>query len=91
MCIVQANPRGKIRPAVPGPLVNLVEMIVITHDITLVAAMLGGIEPSVRAEGNPIRITQPTPYHFQLTAVRRAAQDRSSTFSLSFDDLLRRG
>ena len=90
--IIQADAGGKIGPAVPGSLRDLVEVFLVANDVALAAfvnPVLGREEPAVSVKGNTIRVAQPPGDQLQITAVGVAAQDRPGAFDTPRDHLPR--
>src|SRR5680860_380313 len=92
--VVQPDAGGEVGPAVPGALDDLVEVLVVTNDVAVVAfvdAVLGGEQPPVGCEGDAVRIAQPPGDQLEVAAVGVAPQHRPVAPDVALDDLPGRG
>lgn len=92
--IIQADARGEIGPAVPGPVHDFVEVLQVTNDVSaspLVTPVLGGIEPALRVEGDAIGVAQAPRDQLQVAAIRVAAENAPVASHVSLDHLPRFG
>ena len=88
--VIKPPAGGKIRPSVPFPRFDLIEVIVIADDIprpALINTVLGCEEPTIQMKGYAVGVAQTPCHNFEAGAIRVAPEDGAIALDVAKYDL----